>query len=170
VSRLVVSEGFLVGLAQLLLQLLKSVSGSPGLLRQDSHRRLLCPAEIANGGNQAVFEVIGVLHEGDGLGLAPVLNCQPKVALLDLQLRLPDDVELDRLDAERLGLLLRRLVLRGITLDDANPVVTRRAYVAEEVIDIPLHQRDFGRKLVRGEHLDGDQVVQAGQDIASAGR
>ena len=99
-----------------------------------------------------------------------VLDREPQVALLHLQLRLPDDVELHRLDAERLGLAPGLVVVGRVPLDDADLAAAGRAQVAEQVVHVPLHQRHLGGQLLRREHLHRHQIVQVAHDAARRGR
>ncbi len=76
-----------------------------------------------------------------------VLDSESEITLLHLQLGLTDHIELHRLDAEGLRVLPRRVIGRGIALDDSDAIVSRRADVTEEIVYVALHQRHLGRQL-----------------------
>ena len=95
----------LIGLPELLLQLLKA--GAVGRAAVPTNpitgflARVRCRMVEASRYSRSSVRCTN----GIGLGLAAVLDREPEVSLLHLQLGLADHVELDRLDAEGLRIL-----------------------------------------------------------------
>src|SRR5947199_293507 len=77
-------------------------------------------------------------------------SCMP-AALLHLQLRLPQHVELDGRDPEGAGLLHCGAVGRRVCDDHFHLTAPGRAVVVQEIVDVALQERDFGRQRRRSE-------------------
>src|SRR5439155_24325500 len=105
-------------------------------------------------GREAVLEVVGLLHERHGLDAIGVADRQSQVALLYLQLALPQHVELDGRDPERAYLLQRGAVGRRVCDDELHVAAPGRAVVAQQVVDVAPQEGDFRRQRGRSEQLD----------------
>ena len=102
----------------------------------EGHRGVLRVGERADVRREAILEIAGLLNEGNRLDAVGVTDRQAQISFLNLQLSLPEDVELHRGDAGRAGLPHGSAVGRWVLDDELHLAVPRGAVVAQQVVHV----------------------------------